>query len=72
MGGKLTRAEEERLWVLRRYASRPGWCGRLIPHAKKWDRAFEALVTRGWLEESDGLHRITDAGRAALGDDGNG
>lgn len=66
--GKLTKAQAERLWLLKDWRS-GGWRINLRG-ALKWERAVSVLVTQGLLERGgEGLgamYRITEAGRQAL------
>lgn len=66
---RLTKAQEERLWFLQRWARFPGWSIN-VRAGRKWEAHIKALVKQGLLERGDGsmetMFRITPAGRAAL------
>lgn len=68
--GKLTKAEQDRLWLLGRLSRFPGWSMCTLT-GKSWCGHLATLVKRGWLEidETGPLYRITEAGRAALTQD---
>jgi len=61
-------AQTERLWYLRRLGS--GWTASHVGcHGKKWDNHRSKLLKDGLLEKDEnGMSRVTDAGRAALGE----